>query len=301
MLGSSEWSSGCESGWTLYLDHSVSSFPSSSCFKDINGFENGRRSKDSWSQNYVHPEEDEEEDLSMMSDASSGPRNICEEDSVKKLNSVGPKKQNKSEKKRRNYEKTNSVLDDTASSHILQQSAGDNKIEQTFPESTLDYSQGFSATHIQGRRDGFVDGDRSWNRKIRPEYGIDEEYGEDEDEQEEEEEEEDRSLDLLLRFVENVFRKVSKRARKAVRSVLPVSISTKLVGFSVNGVLILAFLWILKAFLEVACTLGTIVFTSILLIRGLWAGVAYVQESRNNRINELADDPRAWNGVQPAS
>ncbi|XP_056863589.1 protein SOB FIVE-LIKE 5-like isoform X1 [Raphanus sativus] len=149
MLGSSEWSSGCESGWTLYLDHSVSSFPSSSCFKDINGFENGRRSKDSWSQNYVHPEEDEEEDLSMMSDASSGPRNICEEDSVKKLNSVGPKKQNKSEKKRRNYEKTNSVLDDTASSHILQQSAGDNKIEQTFPESTLDYSQGFSATHIQ--------------------------------------------------------------------------------------------------------------------------------------------------------
>ncbi|RID77522.1 hypothetical protein BRARA_A00428 [Brassica rapa] len=147
-------------------------------------------------------------------------------------------------------------------------------------------------------RDEFVDGARSWNRKIRPEYGFDDEDYEDEDE---EEEEEDRSLDLLLRFVENVFRKVSKRARRAVRSILPVSISTKLVGFSVNGVLILAFLWILKAFLEVACTLGTIVFTSILLIRGLWAGVAYVQESRNNRINELPDDPRAWNGVQPAS
>ncbi|VVB10470.1 unnamed protein product [Arabis nemorensis] len=122
-------------------------------------------------------------------------------------------------------------------------------------------------------KDDFVDDTRNWNRKIKPEYG----------------------------FVENVFRKISKRARKAVRSILPVSISTKLVGFSVNGVLILAFLWILKAFLEVACTLGTIVFTSILLIRGLWAGVAYVQESRNNRINELADDPRAWNGVQPAS
>ncbi|KAH0871597.1 LOW QUALITY PROTEIN: hypothetical protein HID58_078619 [Brassica napus] len=324
-----EWSSGCESGWTLYLDHSVSSFPSSSCFRDINGFENRRRrSKDSWSQNYVHQEEDEEEDLSMMSDASSGPRNVCEEDSVKKLNSVGPKKQKKSEKKRSDYEKMNSVLDDTASSHMLQKSVGGNKIEQTFPESTLDYSQGFSATHIQDKaafqeqyepeplillplpfllpgdpatsstRDGFVDGDRSWNKKIKPEYGFDEDYEEDEDE---EEEEEDRSLDLLLRFVENVFRKVSKRARKAVRSVLPVSISTKLVGFSVNGVLILAFLWILKAFLEVACTLGTIVFTSILFIRGIWAGVAYVQESRNNRINELADDPRAWNGVQPAS
>ncbi|KAG2250030.1 hypothetical protein Bca52824_089658 [Brassica carinata] len=141
--------------------------------------------------------------------------------------------------------------------------------------------------HQHGARTG-------WNRRIRPEYGFDDE--EDEDDHEEEEEE-DRSLDLLLRFVENVFRKVSKRARRAVRSILPVSISTKLVGFSVNGVLILAFLWILKAFLEVACTLGTIVFTSILLIRGLWAGVAYVQESRNNRINELADDPRAWNGL----
>ncbi|KAF8112344.1 hypothetical protein N665_0065s0114 [Sinapis alba] len=149
-------------------------------------------------------------------------------------------------------------------------------------------------------RDDFIDGTRSWNRKIRPEYEFDDEGYEEEDDHDEEEEE-DRSLDLLLRFVENVFRKVSKRARKAVRSILPVSISTKLVGFSVNGVLILAFLWILKAFLEVACTLGTIVFTSILLIRGLWAGVAYVQESRNNRINELADDPRAWNGVQPAS
>uniref|UniRef100_A0A0D3DHJ1 Uncharacterized protein n=1 Tax=Brassica oleracea var. oleracea TaxID=109376 RepID=A0A0D3DHJ1_BRAOL len=150
MLGSSEWSSGCESGWTLYLDHSVSSFPSSSCFRDINGFENRRRrSKGSWSQNYVHQEEDEEEDLSMMSDASSGPRNVCEEDSVKKLNSVGPKKQKKSEKKRSDYEKMNSVLDDTASSHMLQKSVSGNKIEQTFPESTLDYSQGFSATHLQ--------------------------------------------------------------------------------------------------------------------------------------------------------
>ncbi|XP_010437718.1 PREDICTED: uncharacterized protein LOC104721436 [Camelina sativa] len=155
-----------------------------------------------------------------------------------------------------------------------------------------------SRDFINGR-DDFGDDTRSWNRKIRPEYdGFNDDYEEDE---EDDHEEEDRSLDLLLRFVENVFRKVSKRARKAVRSILPLSISTKLVGFSVNGVLILAFLWILKAFLEVACTLGTIVFTSILLIRGLWAGVAYLQESRNNRINELSDDPRAWNGVQPVS
>ncbi|XP_010530698.1 PREDICTED: uncharacterized protein LOC104807209 [Tarenaya hassleriana] len=147
-------------------------------------------------------------------------------------------------------------------------------------------------------RDDLVDDPRNWNRKVRPEYVFDEDYdGEDDDGQEDE----DRSLDLLVRFVENVFRKISKRARKAVRSVLPVSISTKLVGFSVNGVLILAFLWISKAFLEVACALGTIVFTSILLIRGLWAGVTYIQESRSNNMNELGNDPSAWSRVQPVS
>ncbi|XP_058191325.1 protein SHORT HYPOCOTYL IN WHITE LIGHT 1-like isoform X2 [Rhododendron vialii] len=76
--------------------------------------------------------------------------------------------------------------------------------------------------------------------------------GDDDDgDDDEEEQEEDRSLDLLVKFVENVFKKVSRRARKAVRSVLPVTISSKLVGFSVNGVILLAFLWILKAFLEV--------------------------------------------------
>ena len=116
MSGSSEWSSGSESGWTLYLDHSVSSSPSPSCLRDSNGFDNRRRSKDSWSQNYVHQEE--EEDLSMISDASSGPRNICEEGSVKILNNVGPKIQSKRENKRIDYEKMNSLLDDTASSHV---------------------------------------------------------------------------------------------------------------------------------------------------------------------------------------
>lgn len=73
---------------------------------------------------------------------------------------------------------------------------------------------------------------------------------------------------------------------------------------SVNSLLVavgFAFLCNFYCGMQVACTLGTIVFTSILLIRGLWAGVAYIQESRNNRINDFADDPRAWNGVQPVS
>ncbi|KAL9673945.1 hypothetical protein QQ045_030209 [Rhodiola kirilowii] len=65
-----------------------------------------------------------------------------------------------------------------------------------------------------------------------------------------EEDEEDRSVELLVRFLQNVFKKISKKARKAVRLVLPVSIPTELVCFSVDGVTMLAFLWLAKAFVE---------------------------------------------------
>ncbi|KAI7738082.1 hypothetical protein M8C21_010294, partial [Ambrosia artemisiifolia] len=116
---------------------------------------------------------------------------------------------------------------------------------------------------------------RNWNPNRMTFYDEEEE---DDDEEEEEEDEDDRSLDLLIKFVENVFKKISKRARKSVRSVLPVNIPTKLVGFSVNGVIILAFFWILKAFLEVVCTLGSVVFVSILLVRGVWTGISYFQQ-----------------------
>ncbi|KAF3434520.1 hypothetical protein FNV43_RR21605 [Rhamnella rubrinervis] len=94
-----------------------------------------------------------------------------------------------------------------------------------------------------------VDDPRSWGRSIGSEIDR---RGDDEDDDEENDDDgdDDRSLDLLVRFVQNMFKKISKRARRAVRSVLPICISTKLVRFSVNGVLILAFLWILKAFLE---------------------------------------------------
>ncbi|XP_058069690.1 uncharacterized protein LOC131218850 isoform X2 [Magnolia sinica] len=76
----------------------------------------------------------------------------------------------------------------------------------------------------------------------------------DDDDDSDEDDDDDRSLDLLVRFFQNMFRKISRRARKAVRSVLPVLISPSLVRFSVNGVLTLACLWVVKAFLEVACS-----------------------------------------------
>lgn len=156
-----------------------------------------------------------------------------------------------------------------------------------------------SSTFSQGSDNNLVDDTLNWSRAGSVlAGGLGEEVSDDEDD---EEDEEDRSLDLLVRFVQNIFRKISKRARRAVRSVLPVAISTKLVGFSVNGVIILAFLWILKAFLEVVCTLGSVVFVTILLIRGIWTGVLYLQESRNLRVDDTDDEPRVWRGAQPAS
>ncbi|KAI9127558.1 hypothetical protein K1719_000551 [Acacia pycnantha] len=145
----------------------------------------------------------------------------------------------------------------------------------------------------------WADDPRKWRRTINSaRSGIDDDY---EDDGNDDNDEEERSLDLLVRFLRNMFKKVSKRARTAVRSVLPQAISTKLVGFSVNGVLVLAFLWIFKAFLEVVCTLGSVVFVSILLIRGVWSGVTYLQENRSLKLNELDEEFRTWNGAQPVT
>ncbi|CAL9153384.1 unnamed protein product [Musa hybrid cultivar] len=121
-------------------------------------------------------------------------------------------------------------------------------------------------------------------------------YGEDDDD---DDDEDDRSLDLLARFLHSVFRKISRRARRAVRAMLPPAISTKLVGFSVNGVLILASLWILKAFLEVICTFGSMVFISILLVRGIWSGISYMRINQYSYKNTMDDEDSRWSGVQP--
>lgn len=47
--------------------------------------------------------------------------------------------------------------------------------------------------------------------------------------------------------------------------------------------------------------LGSVVFVTILLIRGIWTGVLYLQESRNLRVDDTDDDPRVWRGAQPAT
>ncbi|KAL5722459.1 hypothetical protein ACHQM5_005977 [Ranunculus cassubicifolius] len=114
----------------------------------------------------------------------------------------------------------------------------------------------------------------------------------------EDDEETESSLDLLFRFVQSLFKKVSKRAKKATRSILPPVISPQLVSFAVDGVLILASLSIVKAFLEVVCTLGGTVFIAILLLRLVWATVSHFQSS-GNRFDQ--SDRNSYSSPQPAN
>ncbi|KAK3442407.1 hypothetical protein EUGRSUZ_B02582 [Eucalyptus grandis] len=93
------------------------------------------------------------------------------------------------------------------------------------------------------------------------------------------EEDAESSVDLLLRFFQSMFRKVARRAKKGSRSVLPDAIPPQLVSFAVDGILLLASLSILKALLEVACTLGGSVFVVILLLRVIWAAISYFQSN----------------------
>ncbi|KAE8702366.1 methyltransferase-like protein 7A [Hibiscus syriacus] len=100
--------------------------------------------------------------------------------------------------------------------------------------------------------------------------------------EESDDDETESSIDLLMRFLQIVFRKVSKRAKKASCSILPAGISPQLVSFAVDGVLLLAALSILKSLLEVVCTLGGTVFVVIMLLRVIWAAVSYFQPISNS-------------------
>ncbi|KAJ8485780.1 hypothetical protein OPV22_018265 [Ensete ventricosum] len=156
---SSECSSGCQSGWTTYLDHS-------SCEPLVyskGGVFHGKEEEE---------EEEEEEDLSMVSDASSGPPHFQEEDEhwfyylhsstgdngclcsslapTAELAEGGGKKRRVEPKQQRKH---SSLLDDTASSPPIRSSKtsfiGDDDSSHMMPPiaSVLEFSCGFSATH----------------------------------------------------------------------------------------------------------------------------------------------------------
>ncbi|GAB4838353.1 hypothetical protein Ancab_027887 [Ancistrocladus abbreviatus] len=169
----SELSSGCESGWTLYLEHSHCSYSPSSSQKDelFVGNKRGPIVVDG-----------EEEDLSMVSDASSGPPHFHEDDDDYDRSCNGDEdgysithppiaaaattvfaksscRRQKKIKYRGRYSTQESfLLDDTASSPLFSFKNNDLikfKEKQTSMGSLIDdsQSQGFSATRFQRKLD----------------------------------------------------------------------------------------------------------------------------------------------------
>ncbi|GAV90878.1 hypothetical protein CFOL_v3_34278 [Cephalotus follicularis] len=165
-----EYSSGCESGWTLYFEHdsqllSSDSHTNNTKFVDVNG--------DGYEGKCVKQEdcfEEEEDDLSMLSDASSGPPQYVHEHHDGYFNddngcqylaskattlpkNNGKRQKSKENRRRKDHQELPSFLDDTASSPVFNFSSKNNFAltnNQPSMESILDYSQGFSATHFQG-------------------------------------------------------------------------------------------------------------------------------------------------------
>ncbi|XP_031129140.1 uncharacterized protein LOC116030910 [Ipomoea triloba] len=163
MFDNSECSSGCESGWTVYLENSIMA-PYSS-YNNGNKFFRGKARVNG---------EEEEEDLSMVSDASSGPPQVVAEEDYgndshgwcfhaptgavgsalpKKSNVKKQRKKEKKENRLQNLKEKASMLDDTASSPIFNCTNNNFTINnQTSLESVVpDFSQGYSTTQFQGQ------------------------------------------------------------------------------------------------------------------------------------------------------
>ncbi|KAK6277619.1 hypothetical protein POUND7_017942 [Theobroma cacao] len=152
-VSASQCGSGCESGWTLYLDQS--SYSQTRCQNFGANFDEDYGGKGT---RFVV--EDEEEDLSMVSDASSGPRHYCEdyEECLDKNGSFSsaPSAPELARKSSKNKKKINehgsnqqhSYLDDTASSPVI---SFPKNCKKDSSMDVLDFSQGFSGTHFKGK------------------------------------------------------------------------------------------------------------------------------------------------------
>ncbi|KAF8406191.1 hypothetical protein HHK36_008271 [Tetracentron sinense] len=155
---SSECSSGCESGWTMYLDQS--SLSANPCKGGV-GFvnESGVFCKDYKEKGAM--EEEEEEDLSMVSDASSGPPHFNEDEdycnengcfssassAAALVNKSGKRRKMEGHQRQQQEQLHPSFLDDTASSPNNFKFTNN----QASMENVLDFSQGFSATQNEER------------------------------------------------------------------------------------------------------------------------------------------------------
>ncbi|XP_059281150.1 protein SOB FIVE-LIKE 5-like [Lycium ferocissimum] len=114
-ISGSECSSGCESGWTMYLDQLSNSRD------QYNRRDNTNHSI--YKTEYVDEENQEDEDMSMVSDASSGPPHFHEQYCVDENGyifypsaSENTKAKEKKKIKEQKGKNQNLYLDDTASS-----------------------------------------------------------------------------------------------------------------------------------------------------------------------------------------
>ncbi|CAK9155440.1 unnamed protein product [Ilex paraguariensis] len=157
-ISTSECSSGCESGWTMYLDQSSNS--ADQC--DRVGFPINDEDCRSKGENVVEEEEEEDEDLSMVSDASSGPPQFHENgdffydtSSHFCFASSTSEQANKRKQKTRiknGVKQQNSYLDDTASSPFLSFSKNiDLSNNEASMRGVQGVSQDSSATHSKGK------------------------------------------------------------------------------------------------------------------------------------------------------
>ncbi|KAF5444294.1 hypothetical protein F2P56_036780 [Juglans regia] len=164
----SECGSGCDSGWTLYFEHSFLS-PNVSrrdagLLNENSGFcdeyKHHKRAKEESKE-----EEQEEEDLSMVSDASSGPPHLPEDEGyfnddngcsypasrAATLAKNGRKRQKIKQHRHSEDQEPTDFLDDTASSPVMNFSWNNFTLTNNQPsmESVLDFSQGLSETYFE--------------------------------------------------------------------------------------------------------------------------------------------------------
>ncbi|KAE8685744.1 Detected protein of unknown function [Hibiscus syriacus] len=136
-LSASQCGSGCESGWTFYLDQSSCSQTGN--FGEDYGVKGAR---------FV-VEDDEEEGLSMVSDASSGPRQHCYCQENGCFSSHPSTTQKPDKKSCRNI---NNIKDDYSNNQqrfCLDDTASSPKNFKGEASADLDFSQGFSGTHFK--------------------------------------------------------------------------------------------------------------------------------------------------------
>ncbi|KAI5655176.1 hypothetical protein M9H77_32363 [Catharanthus roseus] len=151
-ISTSECSSGCESGWTMYLDQfSSSSMDQCNRRNNLPSIVDNNNNHFDVFKDEEEDDGEEDEDLSMLSDASSGPPplHFCqkEEQEDKEEEEKRNKNNRKKVKEQRKIMQQSLHLDDTASSSPVFNFSKNAVLEND--KSFKDHDSGYSATHYK--------------------------------------------------------------------------------------------------------------------------------------------------------